>query len=135
MKLRRFEVLICSIVQHFGTATPKKCCVISLYNVLKAKYFHHENFCTVVPSTGPSCAPSYASIYRTCIIKRSEYRFSYIGSLSSVILATLMLSHYVVTVGSTVQSLSSPYPSYTITTQTLDFIIGIRHRKFPMFLT
>jgi hypothetical protein len=104
-----------------------------LYIVLKVKYFHQENFCTVVASTGASCAPSYTSVYIVCIIKRSEYRFSYIGSLTSEILATSVLSHYVVTVASTTHSLSLPCLSYTITTYILEFVIGIKHRKFFIF--
>ena len=40
--------------------------------------------------------------------------FHYIVSLSAAILATSMLIHYVDTIGSTTQSLSSPYPSDTI---------------------
>ena len=113
----------------------KKYHVIGLYNVLKAEYFHRENFCTVVAITGAGCAPSYTSIYRTCVIKRSEYRLSCIGSLSSEILATSVLSHYVCTVASTTQSLTLLYPSYKITTQILQFVIGIKHRKFLIFLT
>ena len=50
------------MVKTVGTAVPEKCRAIDLYNVLKVKYFHHENFYTPVLNMGVSCTPSYTSI-------------------------------------------------------------------------
>jgi len=69
------------------------------------------------------------------LLRVQNIDFHYISILSSVILATFVSSHYVVTVASKTQSLNSPYPSYKISTQIHEFVIAIKRTKFSMFLT
>ena len=56
------------------------------------------------------------------LLRVQNIDFHYISSSSSVILATFVLSHYVVTVASTTRNLSSPSPSYK-RTQIIEFVV------------